>query len=138
MNLGPLAADIKGLDFGMSLRDAFKLELSLATNSAEAAQRLAQMITAQMQLAAAGKLNSQQTAEMIRKMQITADGNKVSLRVEATREEVERKIRDMQKAPMFGLSGRKPAPPPPAPGTIKIYGLEGGVREIPAEPPKQP
>ena len=138
MNLGAMSSDITGLEFGMAFRDAFKLELSLATKSAEAAQRFAQMLTAQLQLGMAGKLNNRQAAEMMRKMQITADGNKVGFRIEASREEVERTIREMQKAPPFGLTGRKPAPAPPSPGTLKVYGMEGGVREIPAEPPKQP
>jgi hypothetical protein len=138
VNLGAMTSDINGLELGMAFRDGFKLELSLATNSPEAAQRFAQMLTAQMKLGMAGKVNAQQAAEMMRKLQITTDGNKVSFRVEASREEVERKIQEMRKSPSFGLAGRRPAPAPPAPGTLKVYGMEGGVREIPAEPPKQP
>ena len=138
MSLGAMTADITGLELGMAFRDGFKLELSLATNSPAAAQRFAQMLTAQLQLGLAGKLNHQQAAEMLRKMQITTDGNKVGLRIEASREEVERNIREMRKSPLFGAAGRKPAPPAPAPGALKIYGMEGGVREIPAEPPRQP
>jgi len=139
MNLGPMASDISGLEFGMSFRDAFKLDLSLATKNPESAQRMAQMLTAQMQVAMAGKLNNQQAAEMLRKLQITTDGNKIGVRIEASREEVERNIREMQKSPLFGaVSGMKPAPPSPKPGTIKVYGMEGGVREFPAEPPRQP
>lgn len=139
MNLGPMASDISGLEFGMAFRDGFNLELNLATKTPEAAQQMARMLTAQLQLAMAGKVNNQQAAEMMRKMQISTDGSKVGIRIEASREEVERNIREMQKSPLFGaVPGMKPAPPSPAPGTIKVYGMEGGVREVPAESPKQP
>ncbi len=137
VKLGSIASDISGLEFGMAFRDGFKLELSLATKSPEAAQQMAQMLTAQLQLAMAGKLNKQQAAEMMRKMPITTDGNRVGFRVEASREEVEKTICEMRKSPLLGtVSGMPPALPSPQPGTLKVYGLEGGVREIPVEPPK--
>ena len=66
------------------------------------------MLTAQMKLGMAGKVNAQQAAEMMRKLQITTDGNKVSFRVEASREEVERKIQEMRKSPSFGPTGKNP------------------------------
>ena len=139
MNLGSMAADLTGLELGMAFREGFKLELSLATKTPEAAQRMAQMLTAQLQLGMAGKLNNEQAAEILRKIQITTDGSRVGFRTEASAEEVASTLRQMQKSPLFGPApAARPAPPPPKPGTIRIYGEEGGVREVPSAPPKQP
>lgn len=142
LNLGAMMSDVTGLEFGMSLRDNLKLELTLATKDPASAQRLAQMITSQIQLAVAAKTNSTQSAEMLRKLQINAEGNKVTFRAESTREEVERSIRQMQQSMQSGAAGGARLKPPvrpasPPAGTIRIYGEPGGTREIPAGPPPQ-
>ena len=143
MSLGSMAADISGLEFGMAMRDSFKLEISVATKTPEAAQRMAQLLTSHLQLAAAGKLSNPQAAEMMKKLQIAADGNRLGIRLEATREEMERNIQEMQKSFQAGSAmgaaseARPNTPPPPPAGTIRVYGMQGGVQEIPAETPKQ-
>jgi len=142
LNFGAMMSDVTGLEFGMSLRDNLRLELTLATKDPASAQRLAQMISSQIQLAMAAKTNSTQSAEMLRKLQINAEGNKVTFRGESTREEVERSIHEMQQSLRSGADGGARLKPParpasPPPGTIRIYGEPGGTREIPAGPPPQ-
>jgi len=138
-SLGAVGADITGMEFGMAFRDSFRLDLNLATKSAESAQRMARMLKAQLQMGLAGKLNEQQAAELMRKLEITTDGNSLGLHVEASREELERNLRAMQQARSAGSQPGSPtaARPAPEPGTIRIYGLEEGVVTVPTEPPKQ-
>ncbi|MGO9239805.1 MAG: hypothetical protein ACLQBJ_03255 [Bryobacteraceae bacterium] len=144
MSLGALAADVTGLELGLAFRDGLTFQLNLATKTPEAAARMAQMVTAQLQLAMAAKTGNQQTADMLRRIQITTDGNRVGFHTEATREEVERGLRQMQQSLLSGAAAgaklappARPAPPPPPAGTIRIYGEPGGTREIPAGPPPQ-
>ena len=140
MNLGAIIADITGLELGMAFRDGLKFELNLATKSPEAAQRMAQMITAQMQLAMATKLNAEQAGEMMRKSRSRRTATRVSFRTRGqpggSGAQPPPNAEVVHVRSRRGHEGRRRTAPPA--GTIRIYGEPGGVREIPAAPPKQP
>jgi hypothetical protein len=128
------ASQIKGMDMGLSVRDGFQLELSLATESDAVAAQMTQLLSAQIQMAMLAQANRPEAAEMARKLQIGAEGNRMRVNIALTKDEFEQQMRTVQAArAMAGTPTPRPAPrqtKPATPGKIIIYGLEGGPREI--------
>ena len=153
------ASEIEGLDMGFALREGFHMNITLATKTEAGAQSLSQLLSMQMQSAVAGKLDAQKTADFWRKVQVSADGKRIQVQVALTKEELQENSRMMQEqraslasarpsggsisasaampaaaqqsAPTRAVAVQQLAPPkPPQPRTIKIYGLDDGVREI--------
>jgi hypothetical protein len=142
----PFASEIEGLELGMQLRQGFGLDLNLATKTEAAAAMLAQLITTQMQSAALGKSSDPAIAEILNKLQIGAEGNRMTMHVALTQEEMERSMNALQAArmntgaraysahtPEPGAAPSRPATPP-GPRKVRIYGLDEGVREITIDP----
>jgi hypothetical protein len=131
-------AQIKGMDMGISLRDGLQFELILATASDAAAAQITQLFSAQIQMAMLAQPNRPETAEIMRKVHIAADGNRMRVDMALTKDEFEQQLRSAQAARAAAAtpSPQAPAQPaarsakPPTPGKIIIYGLEGGPREI--------
>jgi hypothetical protein len=126
-----IAADIEGMEASVSLRDGFALQVSLNTKTEEAARQLAQLLTTQMQTTMATKLDSQQAAELMRNFRISAEGTRMGMNVSLTKDELEQQMRTMQNSPRAFAPAPAPEPKPNTPRTVKIYGLDDGVREIP-------
>ena len=135
----PLAAQIvsqvKGLDLGLSLRDGFQFELGLATESPAAAAKMAQLFTDQIQTAMAAQVNKPETAEIVRKLKIGAEGNRLNVNMSLTKDEFQQQLQAARAARATAAAAAIPPPavqptPRPAPGKITIYGLDGGPREI--------
>ncbi|MEO8051689.1 MAG: hypothetical protein ABI833_14825 [Acidobacteriota bacterium] len=135
-----IAAQVKGLDMGLALRDGLQFELGVAAETDEAAAQMTQLLSSQIQMAMVGQANRPETAEIVRKLNITAEGNRMRLSLTLTKDEFEQQMRAAQeaRAKAVALSAsqtpRQPAPRPvkPAtpPGQITIYGLEGSPRVI--------
>lgn len=149
-----IASEVKGMDVGMSVRDGFQFEMSLATESDATAAQLSKLLSAQITRAMASVPNNPQAEEMAKRLHVDTDGPRLRLSMAMTSEEVAQQVRGMQAAmaaraaaPGAGNAGRQgtvringqpispalvqPAPPQrAAPGKVKIYGLDGGVREI--------
>jgi len=131
----PMTAEIEGVEGGVSTRDGFVLELSIDTKTEAAARQLTQLFTTQMETAIATKLNREQSAILMRSFHISSEGNRMALNFSLTKEELEQRMREMQTSPRaFTSQAPAPAPPSNTPRTIKIYGLDEGVREIPVKP----
>lgn len=136
-----IASQINGIDMGLSLRDGFQLALSLtAANDAVAAQ-MSQLLSTQVQMAALMQANRPDTAELLSKLHIGAEGNRMSVNIALTKEEFEQQLRAAQAARTMAASAQGPAPAPamhpvkPAtPGKITIYGLDGGPRVVGTTP----
>lgn len=133
-----IAAQVKSLDLGLALRDGFQLELSVGAESNAVAAQLTQLFSAQIQTALAAQANQPGTAEIARKLQIAAEGNRMQLSLALTKDEFAQQLRAAQEARMQAATSSSPQPtlppvrqPKPAnPGQITIYGLEGGPRVI--------
>jgi hypothetical protein len=138
VNLQKLASEIRGIEAGLAFHDGLKLAINLSTKDAESANKLVRLITAKLQNSMEGKLDAQQAAEFLRKMDITAEGNQIRVKFAMNQDEMDRAValaRKMNAAsPNFALH---PQPQRPEPGTIKIYGMPEGVREIPIESEKK-
>jgi hypothetical protein len=128
-----IASQIKGIETGLSLRDGFQFELSLATDSEAAATQMSQLVSGQIQMAMLAQATRPEEAEMVRKLQIGAEGNRMRVNLALTADEF-RQLQAAQAARAMAAA-RNPQPPvraakPATPGKIVIYGLEGGPREI--------
>jgi len=133
-----LAAQVKGMDMGLALRDGFQLELSIATESEAFAAQMTQLVSTQIQTALSAPNNPPETAELANKLHIAAEGNRMQLSLALTKDEFVEQMRAAESARMQAgmTSSSQPTPSPvrqpkPAnPGKITIYGLEGGPRVI--------
>ena len=133
VDLGKAMSGIQGLDTGFSLRDGLRFELGLATKTPDIAHELAQQISAQLQTALASRLDAQQGADLIRKLEIGSEGSRIGIKIALTKEEVSRAMQIMEAARRNAAPGTA-ATPGDGPKTIRILGLDDGVKEIPLDP----
>jgi hypothetical protein len=134
VNLAPFVQDIRGIDAGISLHEGLDLDVGVITTTPEAAEQIGKFITNVMQTGLTSKLDIKQALEVARKVQVSSDGNRIHLKFALTKEELETQIRTMRKmAPTTNPRMAEPTSTPMnrAPQSIKIYGLDDGVREIP-------
>ena len=144
------ASEVEGLDVGLAARDAFNLDLSLATKTEAGAQMFAQLLSSQMQSAMAAKMDDQTAAETLKRVKVSANGRSMQIQIAMTKDELLENMRRMQEqrsnggtrlargpaamgsSAMTTASTLAPAEPPapPKPRVIKIYGLDDGTKEI--------
>jgi hypothetical protein len=138
VNLQTMASEIRGIEAGVAFRDGLKLAVNLTTKDAESASKVVRSITAKLHSSMEGQVDAQQAAEFLRKLDIAAEGNQIRVKLAMSQAEMDRAVALAQKMnaarSQFAL---RPQPQRPEPGTIKVYGMPGGVREIPVEPGKQ-
>jgi hypothetical protein len=133
-----LAAQVKGLDIGLALRDGFQLEVSVAAENEAAAAQMTQLLSMQIQMALSAPTNPPETAEIGRKLHVATEGNRMQLSLALTKDEFVQQIRAAQaaSAQAAATSSTQPARPavrqpnPANPGQVTIYGLDGGPRVI--------
>lgn len=134
MSLAQFLQDIRGIDAGISLHEGLDLDVGVSTSTPEAAEQLGKLITNGMQTALTAKLDIKQALDVARKLQVSSDGNRMHLKFSLSKEELETQIRTMRQAQATTsprIAEPISAPVNRAPQTIKIYGLDDGVREIP-------
>jgi hypothetical protein len=130
-----IAAQIKGIDFGLAVRDGFQFELNLATENDDTAAQLAQSLEAVTIMSVETPPNSPETAEIERKLQVGSEGNHIRVSLALTKEEFTTQLQAAQArmqaaaAPKTPPQAARPAKPA-TPGKITIYGLDGGPRVI--------
>jgi hypothetical protein len=133
-----LAAQVKSLDMGLALRDGFQLEMSVAADSDVVAAQMTQLLSTQIQTALAAQANQPGAAEIARKLQIVAEGNRMQLSLALTKDEFAQQLRAAQAARAQAPVASSPQPTsrparqskPANPGQITIYGLDDGPRVI--------
>lgn len=136
----PFASQIKGIDFGLAVREGFQFELSLGTESEAAASQMAQMFATQVQMQLASKTDTPEVADLAQKLKIDSLGNRMRVSMALSQEEFAAALQAAQAAEAARAQAAAAAPktPPPAarpakpaqPGKIVIYGLEGGPKVI--------
>ena len=115
-----MASQIKGLDFGLAVREGFQFELSLATENEAAATQMAQMFATQIQMALASQPNPPETAEMVQKLKIDSSGNRMRVSLALTKDEFAAQLQAAQTARLQAAAAapqrRRPRPHvPPSP-----------------------
>ena len=133
----PFASQIKGIDFGLAVREGIQFELSLAAPDDASASQMAQMLGSQIQMAMASQPNSAEIAETVQKLKIDSLGNRMRVSLALTKEEFTAQLQAVQAASLRAAAAAPKTPPaavrpakPAQPGKIVIYGLDGGPRVI--------
>jgi hypothetical protein len=146
----PFASEIEGVELAMQVREGFGLDLNLGTKTEATAAMFAQLVSMQIQSAVAGKANDPALAELTKKFQVGAQGNRFTMRIALTKDEMERSVKAVQTAranagaqtasvaatprPAAATAAPAQPAPPPGPRKVRIYGLDEGVREITIDP----
>jgi hypothetical protein len=132
-----IAAQVKGMDMGLALRDGFQLEVGVAAENDAVAAQMTQIVSAQIQKALLAQANPPETAEIANKLHISAEGDRMLLSLALTKDEFAKQLLAAQAASMRAGTASSSQTPPPVrqpkpsnPGRITIYGLEGGPRVI--------
>ncbi len=130
---------LTGLDVGVSFGDGLNLVANLEAQSPAGARDLAAAIQGLAAMAAMGRNETPEAAELVRKLQITQAESGVGLRLALTKAELEQAMTRRMEAradPSAPRPAARPAAAPQAakpsePRRIRIIGADQGVREIP-------
>ena len=149
-----IASRIQDLETGLSVRDGFRFDTILGMENEAVAARMAQLLSSEIAAAVdKQEIQSQlppeiraQASEMLKRLHIAPDGARLRIRFALTAAEFAQQMQKAQAAFLAGnAAGRAriqpaprpaqarpsaPKPQPATPGKVKIYGLDGGVREI--------
>jgi hypothetical protein len=137
----PMLDSLRGLALGMSLQNDLRVEVDLDTTNAKTAE----------DLVSAARRSQVQQPGLGSALQSEVDGNTARFRIELPGDQVIQAVKQGMEqgagaqSPLAGLLGQSlpmfksttPAPAAPAEpmrGTIRIYGLDDGTREIQAQP----
>jgi hypothetical protein len=136
----PMLDSLRGLALGISLQNDLRVEVDLDTTNAKTAE----------DLVSAARRSQVKQPGLGAALQSEVDGNTARFRIELPGEQVIQAVKQgleqggSAQSPLAGLLGQslpsfKSTTPAPAPavnpkGTIKIYGLDEGTREITPEP----
>jgi hypothetical protein len=149
----PFTSEIDGIEMGMQLHDGLGIDVNLATKTEAAAGMFAQLLSMQIQSAVATKMDDPRAAELVRKLQVGSQGNRMTIHLALSQEEMEQSIQLAQAARANARAAstehasstmsptaspsepvQAPASTPAGPRKVRIYGLDEGVREITLDP----
>jgi len=131
---GPAAMldQLAGLVVGVSVADGFAAQADLRAKSGEGARSIADSLRQMLALASVSEIDSPESMEMLRKIQIAEESSGVRLSLSLTQAEVERLAQDAspgRRQPSDVAAQRRA--PPPGPRVIRIVGQDQGVVEVP-------
>jgi len=156
-------SDVTGFEFGLNLRGGMGLDLNVTTKSAQSASALAGGLRMMMGMAAMQQPGNPEMASLAGKVQVAVDGSQVHMGLHLDEAELERSFRSLRAAMPSGMKPVQVRPvyrgekaivgpagelrestaapaaeeteKPRKPQVIRIYGAEGGTREIPVGKP---
>ncbi|MCE5309528.1 MAG: hypothetical protein LLG20_17940 [Acidobacteriales bacterium] len=137
-----MLSDVTGYDLGLNLRDGMGLELNVVAKSAQSASALAGGLRMMMGMAMQ-QPNNPEMASLAGKVQVAVEGSRVHMGLHLDEAELERSFRSLRAAMPGGIkrvqvpaaSATEETDKPREPQVIRIYGAEGGTREIPVGKP---
>jgi hypothetical protein len=136
----PVLDSLRGLALGVSATDDLRMELDLETASAKVAEDLVSSARrSQATQSALGPALLTEVDGSTARFKLVMEGNKV---IQAVQEAMDKKGGQSPLAAFAGLSPtpdapvtfKSSAPPKPMQGTIRIFGLDEGTREIKIDP----
>jgi hypothetical protein len=137
-NAPPAAAQmfsgVKSTELGMSFGQGFGMQVNIRTKDDAAAQSMQQGLQGLIAMAGMSQSENPQSAEMIKKIRITAENSRVKLALALDRAELEKLIKEMKPSGK-PLTATTPAttPQPAGPKSIRITGLDSGPVEVPVK-----
>ncbi len=152
-------ADVESFEAGLALQSGLGLQVNLNTKTEEGARTIGNAITGILALFALQGQGDAKAADFLKKVKISSDHSRVSLALHVDQAELEKgmtqwrakaspaadvtritlrpKVTGEAPAPFETVAAARP-PEPAKPAVIRIFGAEGGTREIPLESrPKQ-
>jgi hypothetical protein len=122
----PLEVAARGFEGGVSLAQGLRLQASVDAGSDGAAQKTAENVHAELALLPA----------IARGITIEAQSGWVLLSLEVSAEQLAASLRPgaAPRTPAAAVALSTPERPPDQPQVIRIFGLDGGTREIPVSP----
>ncbi|MEQ1886073.1 MAG: hypothetical protein ABL967_13500 [Bryobacteraceae bacterium] len=156
----PFVKEIEGVEIALNVRNGLGLDLNLGTKTEATATMIAQLLSLQMQSALASQPSEPSLAEIAKKLQVGAQGKRMTVHLALTQAELEQSMQAVQAArmktgarqtasagatsvgtpvaaaetPRVNAAPAPPPGPPPGPRKVRIYGLDEGVREITIDP----
>jgi hypothetical protein len=125
---------VKSAELGVSFGQGFGMQVNIRAKDAAAAQSMQQALQGLIAMAGMSQSENPQSAEMIRKIRITAENSRVKLALALDRAELEKIIKEMKPSGK-PLPTATPAiaPQPAGPKSIRITGLDSGPIEVPVK-----
>ena len=135
-------AAVKSTSLGMSFGQGFGMQMNVRTKDDASAQSMAQTIQGLIAMAAMSQSATPQSTEMIKKIQIAAEGSQVKLALALDKSELEKLIKEAQTqtartAASTPKTAPARAPEPSGPKTVRITGLDSGPVEVPLSETKK-
>jgi hypothetical protein len=132
-------SQLTGLDLGLSFTSGFGLDASLRAKSEPAAQQLRIAVQGLIAMAAMNSQENPESAEMLKKVQISQAGPAVRINLRLTGEEMAQSVARLQAAranPALaaGPAARPAEPRRAQPGKIRIVGADATPVEVPVKP----
>ena len=108
---GEMFQKVRGMDFGLSLREGLGLDLSLDTDTAEASQQMAAGLQMMLGLGLANATGPQaaQMQEILRNLQISPEPNALRVSLRVPRQQLELAIAEMRKSVEGAVGGIRSA-----------------------------
>ena len=123
---------------GMSFGQGLGMQINVQTKDDPSAVSMAQTLQGLIAMASMSQGSTPQSTEMLKKVQIAAEGSQVKLALALDKSEIEKLVKEAQTSSVASASKptttTKPASAPPEPSgpkTIRITGLESGPVEVP-------
>ncbi len=133
-------ADLNGLEMGLSFSSGLALEANLRARGAESIPALAATIRGLLAMAAMSQPATPESAEWLRKIEVSEQAQGVRVSLSLSEAEVTRAVAGMQAPQQRRAAAARAAPPAPrepaARRSIRIVGQESGPVEVPA--PRNP
>ena len=143
MPAGNLLSGVLGVEGGISLREGLDVQMNLLTESPAKAKEIAEAARVLLQFAAMGPKTDKRIDQVLQKLRLDSDGERVSVAIGWPLAEIDQQIAGLKGQVLQAATGRPPAqgpaateplPPPkpakPTPMVVKIYGLSEGTREV--------
>ena len=127
-------AGVKSTELGMSFGQGFGMQVNILTKDDAAAQSMQQTLQGLIAMAGMSQSENPQSAEMIKKIRITAENARVKLALALDRAELEKIIKEMKPGVKTSPATAPATHPEPAgPKSIRITGLDSGPVEVPVK-----
>ncbi len=156
-----LLADVESFEVAVSLRDGLGVNVGLSSKSETSAKMLSNAVEGFMRLAVLESRNRPEAAGFLDKLKVTTEQNRVSVAVRLDEAEIDKGLNQLRSpaslasvdvrpkvtvpsefkrapTPPWVAVARSSQPPEPSkPAVIRIYGAEGGTREVTLPAPQQ-
>ena len=118
-------------EMGMSFGQGLGIQISIRAKDETSAKSIGQGLQGLLAIGAMSQSDNPQVGEMMKKIQITSEGQRVKLALSLDRSELEKIVRESQAARPAPTTAPTRAPEPSGPKSVRITGLDSGPVDVP-------